>query len=255
MTDLPAGAVLRPPQAASPVYAAHRHTGAGTQAHEIDRCGAATSESAAPASVALNHVAHDGAERALLSRISCGDRDAFRELYLDYHGRLARFLSRVTRHHGEVEEIINDVLLIVWQRARDFRGASRVSTWIFGIAYRCALRSIRRSTARSRATELEFKGIEALVDDASRRTEDRQLLDLGLSCLPPEQSLVLILAYRMDYSCEEIAAITACAVNTVKSRMFHARRKLRTIISAAATPNSPACPQGTALWPLATSVR
>ena len=74
------------------------------------------------------------------------------------------------------------------------------------------------------------------IEDAARGDGERQLLDLGLSCLPPEQRLVLVLAYRMECSCEEIAAIAGCPVNTVKSRMFHARRKLRTIISAAATP-------------------
>jgi RNA polymerase sigma-70 factor (ECF subfamily) len=111
-----------------------------------------------------------------------------------------------------------------------------VSTWIFGIAYRCALKSMRRSRVRSHTIALEFQDGEAFIEDSARETEERQLLDLGLSCLPLEQRLVLVLAYYMDYSCEEIAAIAECPVNTVKSRMFHARRKLRTIISAAAAP-------------------
>jgi RNA polymerase sigma-70 factor, ECF subfamily len=185
-----------------------------------------------------SHNAHrdDDDDRDLLRRIGCADRDAFRQLYLDYYKRLARFLRRVTRHYHDVEEVINDALLIVWQRAGDFRGASRVSTWIFAIAYRCALKSVRRSTARSRLTGLEFENGAAVVEDAARETEEQQLLDLGLSCLPLEQRVVLVLAYTMDYSCEEIAAIAGCPVNTVKSRMFHARRKLRTIISAAAAP-------------------
>jgi DNA-directed RNA polymerase specialized sigma24 family protein len=75
-----------------------------------------------------------------------------------------------------------------------------------------------------------------ISEDAAKRTEDQQLLDLGLSRLPPEQRLVFTLAYCMDYSCEEIAAIVECPVNTVKSRMWQARRKLRTIICAAAAP-------------------
>ena len=77
----------------------------------------------------------DDGER--LRRISCADRDAFEQLYLDYHKRLVKFLSRVIRRYEDLEEVINDAFLIVWQRAGDFRGASRVSTWIFGIAYRC----------------------------------------------------------------------------------------------------------------------
>jgi RNA polymerase sigma-70 factor (ECF subfamily) len=178
----------------------------------------------------------DDGDRHLLHRISCADRDAFERLFLDYHKRLVRFLCRVIRRDEDLEEVINDTFLIVWQRAGDFRGASRVSTWIFGITYRCALKAIRRSTIRSRAAALVLQHGEPIIEDAAKRKEDRQLLDLGLSRLPPEQRLVFTLAYCMDYSCEEIAAIVECPVNTVKSRMWQARRKLRTIICAAVAP-------------------
>jgi RNA polymerase sigma-70 factor (ECF subfamily) len=183
-----------------------------------------------------NNAYHDQGDRDLLRRISCADRDAFRLLYLAYHKRLARFLARVIRHHDDLEEVINDALLIVWQHAGDFRGASRVSTWILGIAYRCALKAIRRATARSRVAALELEGSETAVEDATRETEERQILDLGLSGLPIDQRFVLVLAYYMDYSCEEIAAIVECPVNTVKSRMLHARRRLRSFIAAAGAP-------------------
>jgi RNA polymerase sigma-70 factor, ECF subfamily len=236
MADLPSGSgALRSLQPALRLPDALGQASAGPHAQEVEGCEEASLEGLARRAELADRVDHDFADRELLRRISCADRDAFRELYLDYHGRLARFLSRVTRHHGDVEEIINDVLLIVWESAGDFRGASRVSSWIFGIAYRRALNCIRRSTARSRATTRAAEGVETRVEDAAGRTADRQLLELALSCLPPEQRLVVILAYRMDYSCEEIAAIVACPINTVKSRMFHARRKLRMIISAAAT--------------------
>jgi RNA polymerase sigma-70 factor, ECF subfamily len=178
----------------------------------------------------------DVGDRDLVRRISCADRDAFQQLYLDYHQRLARFLVRVVRRYDDLEEIINDALLIVWQRAGDFRGASRVSTWIFGIAYRCALKSIRRSKTRSRTMTLEVRDGEPVAKDAAEEAEDRQFLHLALSCLPDEQRLVLVLAYYRDFSCEEIASIVDCPVNTVKSRMFQARRKLRSIISTAAAP-------------------
>jgi RNA polymerase sigma-70 factor (ECF subfamily) len=178
----------------------------------------------------------DAVDRALLHRVTRADRDAFRELYMHYHGRLVRFLSRVTRDRGELEEIINDALLIVWQQAGSFRGASRVSTWIFGIAYRCALKSVRRSSARSRALLRAAHDGEAVVEDVASGAEDRQLLDHALSLLPPTQRLVLGLAYCMDYSCEEIAAIVECPVNTVKTRMFYARRKLRALLSASDLP-------------------
>src|ERR1700683_3602392 len=81
---------------------------------------------------------------ALLAAIAAGDRRAMEELYLGYHRRLARFLSRFTPRYENVEEIINDTFMVVWQRAKDFRHASQVSTWIIGIAYRTALKSLRQ---------------------------------------------------------------------------------------------------------------
>jgi RNA polymerase sigma-70 factor (ECF subfamily) len=174
----------------------------------------------------------DNDERALLRHVSCTDRVAFHELYLRYYRRLARFLSRVTRDSDDVEEIINDTLLIVWQHAGDFRGASRVSTWIFGIAYRRALRYARRARVRTSLSARASRHAEELVEDAASGTEARQLLDTALSALSPEHRLALVLAHFMGYSCEEIATIAKCPVNTVKTRIFHARHKLRAIISA-----------------------
>jgi RNA polymerase sigma-70 factor, ECF subfamily len=191
-------------------------------------------ESAGDARTADDRAESD--ERDLLQRVSCGDRRAFQQLYVNYHGRLARFLLRVTRTRADLEEIINDTLLIVWRRSGDFRGDSRVSTWIFGIAYRCALRSIRTAARWSRASALPVHEGEPVVDDVAACTADRQVVEFALSRLPAEQRLALILAYRMGYSCEEIAATAQCPVNTVKTRMFHARHRLRAIIDSAAAP-------------------
>jgi RNA polymerase sigma-70 factor (ECF subfamily) len=169
-------------------------------------------------------------ERELLSRVARGDRDAFRELYLAYHRRLARFLTRMTRRREDAEEIISETLWIVWQRAADFRDASRVSTWIMGIAYHRALNMIRRAATQQRALLLEAADGEPFAADAAQATADRQLLERGLAQLPLEQRLVLEFTYYMDRSCEEIAQIMDCPVNTVKTRMFNARRKLKVIL-------------------------
>ena len=169
-------------------------------------------------------------ERELIQRISRGDRDAFRDLYLRYHRRLARFLTRLTRAREDAEEIINDTLWIVWQRAGDFRNASRVSTWIMGIAYRRALKLFRRAATHARVMTLEIAEGEPTASDALEAEFDRQLLERGLAQLPLEQRLVLEFTYYLDHSCDEIAEIMECPVNTVKTRMFNARRKLRTIL-------------------------
>jgi RNA polymerase sigma-70 factor, ECF subfamily len=164
-------------------------------------------------------------DNELLVAISAGSRQALEELYLGYHRRLARFLSRFTPRYENVEEIINDTFMVVWQNAKDFRHASQVSTWIIGIAYRTALKSLRRQKNHTAARNLDDYPEQTV--DPTLETEVKDWLRRGLNQLPMEQRLTLELAYHMGHSLEEIAAITECPVGTVKARMFHAREKLR----------------------------
>src|ERR1700761_4851948 len=164
-------------------------------------------------------------DSALLLAVANGDRRALEELYLGYHRRLTRFLSRFTSRYENIEEIINDTFMVVWQNAKEFRNASQVSTWIIGIAYRTALKSFRRQKNHAAARSLDEYPEQTI--DPTADTEVSDWLKHGLSRLPLEQRLTLELAYHMGHSLEEIAAITECPVGTVKARMFHAREKLR----------------------------
>ncbi|HEU4602725.1 MAG TPA: RNA polymerase sigma factor [Steroidobacteraceae bacterium] len=162
-------------------------------------------------------------ELELLRLIVLQDRAAFKELYLVYHRRLARFLMRITQQHDLIEEVINDTMWTVWQKAASFRGASRVSTWIVGIAYRRALKALRRvgNAMNTSVDEAASIAAQPVLD------EEREWLQQGLDELPLEQRMVLELAYLLGHSCEEIAEIMQCPTNTVKTRMFHAREKMR----------------------------
>jgi RNA polymerase sigma-70 factor, ECF subfamily len=167
---------------------------------------------------------HEG-DFDLLAAVAAGNRSALEQLYHDYYRRLARFLSRFTSRYENVEEIINDTFMVVWQSANDFRSDSQVSTWIFGIAYRTALKSLRRQKNHAAALSLDESPEQTIDPDAD--TEVQDWVAHGMNCLTVEHRLTLELAYRMGHSLEEIAAITDTPVGTVKARMFHARRKLR----------------------------
>ncbi len=166
----------------------------------------------------------------LLAAVAAGNRSALEQLYHSYHRRLARFLSRFTSRYENVEEIINDTFMVVWQSAKDFRNASQVSTWIFGIAYRTALKSLRRQKNHAAALSLDESPEQIVDPEADAEVQD--WVTHGLNCLTVEHRLTLELAYRMGHSLEEIAAITDAPVGTVKARMFHARRKLREYLPA-----------------------
>jgi RNA polymerase sigma-70 factor (ECF subfamily) len=169
-------------------------------------------------------------EAQLIAKIAKGDRRAFEELYNLYHRRLARFLTRLTRRYDIAEEVINDTFWIVWRKAGDFRGESRPSTWILGIAYRRA-RNAFRSSARAGAGEnLEAQLPPPTSDEPMRTEELRDWLVQALVQLPVEQRLAVELCYELGYSCEEISRIMGCPVNTVKTRLFHARAKLQKLL-------------------------
>jgi RNA polymerase sigma-70 factor (ECF subfamily) len=171
-------------------------------------------------------------EIELIDRIAEGDRKAFEELYGLYHRRLARFLTRLTRRYDVAEEVINDTFYIVWRKAGDFRGDSQPSTWILGIAYRKA-RNAFRSSSRIMAVENPDASPPPLTSDESLRTEElRDWLVHALVQLPVEQRLAVELCYELGYSCEEISTIMSCPVNTVKTRLFHARAKLQKLLPA-----------------------
>ena len=169
-------------------------------------------------------------DNELLIAIATGSRSALETLYLSYHRRLARFLSRFTARYENVEEIVNDTFMVVWQNAGNFRSASQVSTWIFGIAYRIALKSVRRQKNHT-ATESLDDHPESSTDPVAD-TEVQDWVKHGLDQLSPEQRLTLELAYHMGNSMAEIAVITDAPVGTVKARMFHARQKLRQYLPA-----------------------
>ncbi|VWB88261.1 RNA polymerase sigma factor [Burkholderia lata] len=171
--------------------------------------------------------ASDVDDLRLVRRVAQQDKEALAELYHAYHRRLARFLNRFTRRADLIEEVINDTFMVVWQKAEQFRGDARVSTWLMAIAYRVTLRALRDGSLQHDELAPNFEG-EAVEPFADHEQAD--WVDKGLRKLSAEQRVVMELAYVMGHSLEEIAQITESSVTTVKSRMFHARVKLRNVM-------------------------
>ena len=164
-------------------------------------------------------------DKDLITSIAMGHCEAFHELYVKYHRRLASFIARVNWRKEDIEEIINDTFMIVWQSAGEYRHASQVSTWIFGIAYRTALKSLRRQ--RRYTSNVRLEDAPEQSTDPMREIEMQDWLTRGLGQLPLDQRLTLRLGYQLGLRLEEIAAITEVPIGTVKTRRFHARSKLR----------------------------
>ena len=172
------------------------------------------------------------AEVLLLRRVADHDRAAFDELFESYYSRLFSFLFRLTRSHGTAEELANDVLLTLWKDAGRFRGESKVSTWVFGIAYRQALAQLRKRKLKL----VPFFEQDAVDNETDGRFEREDWVRQGIEDLPPKQKLTVMLVYFLGLSCEETAGVTGVPTSTVKTRMFHARRKLKLHLVASSIP-------------------
>ncbi len=164
----------------------------------------------------------------LVAAVRARDLRAFEQLYRRYQPRLTRFVGTLLRSPGLVEEVVNDTLMVLWQKAGDFTGASRLSTWLFAIAYRKAVRARPREPQRAE----DVAALVELADDSSTdaglsRDRTRQALQRAMGVLSAEHRAVVDLTYFHEIGYREIAEILGCPVDTVKTRMFHARRQLR----------------------------
>lgn len=173
-------------------------------------------------------------DRELLAKVVERDKDALTQLYRRYYGPLLRFLQRLTGNLESAQEAVNDVMLTVWRSARSFRGDSKVSTWIMGIAYRKGMKlrtRLQTWTVRFKAADwADVIERTAHVEGHTKDLLDRDLMYRAMQLLPPKQRAVVELTYYFGCSYEEIAEIVDCPVNTVKTRMFHARSRLRALL-------------------------
>ena len=128
-----------------------------------------------------------------------------------------------------IDEIVNDTMLIVWRKAGTFNGCSKVSTWILGIASRRRMKAMERIENRSGTVDVAeiASPAEAGPEGQHMRQDVLRRAVQALDALPAEQRQVVILTYFEGRSYAEIARIVGCPVNTVKTRMFHARRRFK----------------------------
>jgi len=170
-------------------------------------------------------------ETDLMRLIVARDRRAFEALYRLYYRRLGRFLDRLTRRPDLIEEVLNDTMLAVWTRAATFNHGSRVSTWIFAIAYRQALKRVQRGDrpVASRAEDETAVDLDSPETRMMQRQSSAQMR-IAIDRLPFEQRMVVELTYFHGCGYPEIGVIMDCPTDTVNTRMFHARRKLRRML-------------------------
>jgi len=172
-------------------------------------------------------------EARLIARIAAArDMRAFEQLYRIYHPRLTRFLSNILRRPHLVEEALNDALMVVWRKPEAYNGTSKVSTWIFAIAYRVALKARSRNDEPVEDPKAETRAsLEAGPEQEVSQRQTQEILASAMGQLSPEHRAVVDLTYFHEAGYREIAEILDCPVGTVKTRMHHARRHLKGMLA------------------------
>jgi len=174
-------------------------------------------------------------DESLIARIARGDRLAMKVLYGRHHVRVYRFALRLTRDESVAEDLISEVFLDVWRQAGKFEGRSAVSTWLLAITRFKALSVLRRR----KDAELDDETAAAIEDTSDDPEVVLEKKDKGnalrrcIAALSPEHREVIDLVYYHEKSVEEAAVIMDIPANTVKTRMFYARKKLAELLKRA----------------------
>ncbi len=172
-------------------------------------------------------------DEGLIARIAAGDQSAMRALYNRHRVRVFRFAIRLVDDAACAEDIVSEAFVEVWRQADRFEGRSSVSTWIMSIARFKAL-SVRR---RRHEIELDEKVAETVADQASTpeqvvlEMDRRNQLRACLKQLSPDHREIIDLVYYHDRTIEEVADIIGVPKNTVKTRMFYARKRLAQLLA------------------------
>jgi RNA polymerase sigma-70 factor (ECF subfamily) len=174
-------------------------------------------------------------DEVLIQRIARGDRVAMQALYARHHVRVYRFLVRLTQDAGRAEDLISDVFFDVWQQAGRYEARASVSTWLLAIARFKALSLLRRRPHET----LEPEAAEAIEDEADtpevsvQKTDKARAIRACLEKLTPDHREVIDLVYYHERSVEEVGQVLGIPEGTVKTRMFHARKRLSELLKAA----------------------
>jgi RNA polymerase sigma-70 factor (ECF subfamily) len=171
----------------------------------------------------------------LLARVARGDSLALKALYGRHHVKVFRFAMRILKSEAMAEDVVSEVFLDVWRQAASFEGRAEASTFLLAVARNKAYSQLRKRREdqldEERAGEIE-DGADTPETTFQKKSKG-QVLRACLQKLSPEHREVMDLVYYHDRSVEEVARIVGVPEGTVKTRMFHARKRLADLAKAA----------------------
>jgi RNA polymerase sigma-70 factor (ECF subfamily) len=183
-----------------------------------------------PKSIAATELRRTGvpeqADAVLIERIGRGDRTAMRQLYARHHLRIYRFILRMVNDEALAEDLTSEVYISTWLQAHRFEGRSSVTTWLLTIARNKAIAAMRRRREVSLDENIQIASEEDNPEVTLQSKHRGEILRKCLTQLSPNHREVIDLVYYHERSVQEAADIIGIPCNTVKTRMYYARRRL-----------------------------
>jgi RNA polymerase sigma-70 factor (ECF subfamily) len=174
--------------------------------------------------------------KALARGLRSRDPDLLDRLIEQYQYRLFRYLFSLTGSRETAEDLFQETWVRVLERGHQYDGKSRFEAWLFAIARHLAVDLLRKKApqslddlADSGEAEVEARPAPSPVDLLSRR-EDSERVGAALGHLPPAYREVLVLRFQEELALEEIAAVVAAPLSTVKSRLYRGLDELRGLL-------------------------
>jgi RNA polymerase sigma-70 factor (ECF subfamily) len=174
-------------------------------------------------------------DERLIARASAGDSDAFRQIYERHRADVARLVYRMLGGRSDFEDVVQEVFVQVYRSLKDFRGQSKLSTWMHRVTVNVVL--MHRRAARSRPVFAEepptdgmLRSDSTLPDDDAERRERMRAFGRLLDRLADKKRIVFVLHELEGIAPNEIADIVGAPVLTVRTRLFYARRELETML-------------------------
>jgi RNA polymerase sigma-70 factor, ECF subfamily len=173
-------------------------------------------------------------EEALIGRIADGDETAMRALFARHHVKVFRFVLGIVKDRTVAEDVVGEVFLDVWRHAARFEARSSVSTWLLAIARYKTLDVMRRHRTHEELDQALAVADPSENPEATAATRNRDnLLRSCLAKLSPSHREILDLVYYHEEPIEAVAKLIGIPLNTVKTRMFYARRHLAFLLQEA----------------------
>lgn len=185
------------------------------------------------ATVAMADRAASSEEQGLVERLRRGERDAIAQAYVAYQVPIRSFARRLVGDAAAAEDIVHDTFVALPRAMRGYRGDSPLRAFLIGVAINHSRRHIRASARRRRATERMAQASGPTILDGAAAMDRARLahrLWIALDALPIDQRVAFVLCEVEQRTSLEVAKIVAAPEGTVRSRVFHARKRLRAML-------------------------